>query len=275
MTALTDVSETLLMTLYFRSLETKKPNAIIKDEKAVEVVKNINYDFSMFDQDWKSQVAVAVRTEIIDQAVQEFLFSNPDAIIVNLGAGLCTRFFRLDNGRVQWFEVDLEQVKPSWDKLIGETERHRFIACSVVDFSWMDVISTVIKGDSNQRVLFIAEGLFMYLPEDEVKRVILEIKNRFPSSEILIEVIGKYLANNTQLHRSVAQTNAKFKWGADDCKELETWEPGIQLVAQWYFSDRHRDRQGWLKFLSYIPAVRQQAKVGHFKLSNAYPPHSI
>ena len=267
---LTDVSETLLMTLYFRNLETQRQDAIISDEKAIDIVKGIEYNFSKFDEDWKSQVAVAVRTEIIDSAVQKFLDKTPKAIIVNLGAGLCTRFFRLDNGQAQWFEVDLEQVKSSWDKLIGEAERHHFIACSVTDFSWMDVISNALQ-DSDSQMLFIAEGLFMYLPEDEVKKVILEIKNRFPGSEIVIEVIGKYLAKNTQLHRSVAQTDAKFKWGANDCKELETWEPGIQLINQWYFSDRHRDRQGWLlKLLGYIPSVRQQAKVGHLKLSHTY-----
>lgn len=264
---LTGVSETLLMTLYFRALETQRPDAIIRDKKAIELVKRIDYDFSKFDVDWKSQVAVGVRTEIIDRAVQKFLEKTDDAIIVNLGAGLCTRFFRLDNGQAQWFEVDLKQVRHVWDNLIGEDNRHRFIDCSVLDFSWMDVVSNTLQNGDSQRVLFIAEGLFMYLPEDEVKKVILEIKNRFPSSEIVIEVIGKLLAGNTQVHRSVAQTNAKFKWGVNDCKELETWNPGIHLIAQWYFSDLHRDRQGWLKFLGYITFFKQQAKVGYFKFS--------
>lgn len=267
MTKITGVSETLLMTLYFRNVETQRPDAIIRDEKAIELVKRIDYDFSKFDDDWKSQVGVAIRTEIIDRAVQKFLEKTPAAIIVNLGAGLCTRFFRLDNGQAQWFEVDLEQVRPFWDNLIGETDLHRFIACSVLDFSWMDVVSDALQNGNRQRVLFIAEGLFMYLPEDEVKKVILEIKNRFPSSEIVIEIIGKSLAGNTQLHRSVAQTNAKFKWGVNDCQELETWDSGIHLITQWYFSDLHRDRQGWLKFLGYIPFFKQQAKVGYFKFA--------
>lgn len=176
---------------------------------------------------------------------------------------------------MQWFEVDLEQVKPAWDNLIGETERHKFIACSVLDFSWMDVVSNALQNSDRQRVLFIAKGLFMYFTEDEVKKVILEIKNRFPHSELIIEVIGKALASNTQAHRSVAQTKAKFKWGVNDCKELETWESGIHLIAQWYLSDLHRDRQGWLKYLGYIPFFRQQAKVGHFILKpNFYPSHN-
>lgn len=263
-TKLHGVSETLLMTLYFRALETQRQDAIIRDEKAIELVEKIDYDFAKFD-DWKSQTALAVRTEIFDQLIQKFLQINPNAIIVNLGAGLCTRFFRLDNGLLQWFEVDLKQVEPVWNDLIGESERHQFIACSVLDFSWMDIVSNVHT--DNQPVLFIAEGLFMYLSEDEVKKVILEIKKRFPNSEIVIEILGKYLADNTHLHRSVAKTNAKFKWGVNDCKELETWQPGIHLIEQLYFSDRYRHRQGWLKFFSYLPFFRQQGKAGYFKFT--------
>jgi methyltransferase (TIGR00027 family) len=266
MSKLTGVSETLLMTLYCRSLETQRSDAIIRDEKAVELVKKIDYDFSKFD-DWVIQGGLAIRTEIIDQVVEQFLQKTPDAIIVNLGAGLCTRFFRFDNGQAQWFEVDLEQVQPFWNELIGSSERNQFVACSVFDFTWMDVVSKALQDNNSQRVLFIAEGLFMYFPEAEVKQVILEIKRRFPGSEIVIETLGKFWANNTKLHPLVSRTNAEFKWGIDDCKALETWGPGIHLIDQWYYFDRHRDRHGWLKFLGYIPFFRQQAKTAYLKLS--------
>ena len=43
---LTPVSETLLATVYLRSLETKKPRGIIQDEKSIEIVNRINHDFS-------------------------------------------------------------------------------------------------------------------------------------------------------------------------------------------------------------------------------------
>ena len=42
---LSGVPETMLITLYLRAMETQRPDALIKDEKAVELVKRLGYDF--------------------------------------------------------------------------------------------------------------------------------------------------------------------------------------------------------------------------------------
>ena len=47
----TGVPETMIQTLYARAKETKKQNAKIKDEIAVELMKNLDYDFSIADKD--------------------------------------------------------------------------------------------------------------------------------------------------------------------------------------------------------------------------------
>lgn len=96
---LTGVSETLLLTLYMRSLEAKRANNIIQDYKAVEIVDKIDYNFAHHDSDL-SQAIIVIRTSVIDQLAQGFIEQDPNTLVVNLGAGLCTRFFRLDNGLV-------------------------------------------------------------------------------------------------------------------------------------------------------------------------------
>ena len=119
-TGLQEVSETLLITVYLRNLETKRENGIIKDDKSVEIVNSIDYDFSQFNSQL-NQAIIAIRTEIIDEAVKNFISQNPDAIVVSLVTGLSTRFFRVDNGSINWFSIDLPRVKPVWDSLIGES----------------------------------------------------------------------------------------------------------------------------------------------------------
>ena len=47
----TGVPETMVQTLYARAKETKKQNAKIKDEIAVELVGKLDYDFSKADKD--------------------------------------------------------------------------------------------------------------------------------------------------------------------------------------------------------------------------------
>jgi O-methyltransferase involved in polyketide biosynthesis len=247
MTQLTGVCETLLMTLYCRAQETQRPDAIIRDEQAVKLVPKISHDFSKFE-DWKIQWAVAVRTQIVDATVKRFLERFPDAIIVTLGAGLCTRFFRFDNGKACWFSVDLPPVTALWNELIGCTERNQFITASVTDFNWMEVIQTALKGRSAEQVLFIVEGLFMYLPETEVKQVVLKLQKEFSGCAMIVEVVGDLVVKNPQLIRPVASTGARFVWGANDCSVLETWSSGITLLNQWFYADYRRDRQGGYRF---------------------------
>ena len=42
------VSETLLIPLYNRAMEAQRPDAIMKDEQAVALVKQMDYDFNQF-----------------------------------------------------------------------------------------------------------------------------------------------------------------------------------------------------------------------------------
>jgi methyltransferase (TIGR00027 family) len=264
MDKLTGVPETMLLTLYHRALDTKRPDSIIKDEFAVRFVQQIEHDFSKFD-DWKMQWGIPVRTWLIDTAVRNCLQDYPDTVVVTLGAGLCARALRLDNGQTQWFSIDLEDVQPFWEKLIGESERNRFIACSASNFDW---IEKILEMYPNSTFLFVAEGLFQYLPEVEVKQVILTIQQRFPNSEIIMEVLGKFMVNNTKLHRTVARTGAVFQWGVNDCKGLEAWADGIVLLNQWYSFDYHRERQRYLFLLPYFLGGKGQfGKVAQLKLS--------
>jgi O-methyltransferase involved in polyketide biosynthesis len=259
---LSGVPETLLMTLYHRALETQRADGIICDRPAVEIVKQIDYDFTRFD-DWKIQWGVAVRTELFDNVVQSFLTEHPNGLIITLGAGLCTRALRLDNQQAQWISIDLPPVQPYWDNLIGDSERNHFITRSAIDFTWIDL---VLKAKQDRELLVVVEGLFMYLSEVDVKRIVLNIQQNFPTAQLVVEVSGKFVVNNTWLHRPVAITGAKFNWGINDCREMETWSDGIKLLHQWYFTDYYYRRQAWLVLLPYLLGGKGQLnKVAHFQ----------
>ena len=261
-TELQEVSETLLITVYLRNLETTREKGIIKDDKSVEIVNSIDYNFSQFNSQL-NQAIIAIRTEIIDEAVKNFISQNPDATVVSLGTGLSTRFFRVDNGSINWFGIDLPRVKPVWDSLIGESTRFQYLAYSILDFDWIEKI----KETTSEKIFFVAEGLLFYLSEIEVKQLIINLKNNFTGSEIIFDALGKFLARNSKLNPGVSKTNASFQWGIDNLQEIENWNEGIQLVDRWYYSDEHKNRLGLLRLLKYIPILRRQAKIGHFQFA--------
>lgn len=239
---LTGVPETMLLALYHRALETQRPDRLFADPFAVSFVERIDHDFAKFD-DWRMQWTIPVRTWLIDTAVREFLERSPGATVVTLGAGLCTRALRLDNRGAQWFSVDLECVRPFWQSLIGDSARNHFVTGEVTDFSWIDQVVGAVRDGP---VLVVAEGLFQYLPEASVKEIVLTIRDRLPGAELVLDAFGDFTVENTRLNHTVAATGSVFRWGLNDCKDIETWADGIELLDQWYLMDHHPERQGYM-----------------------------
>ncbi len=263
MVKLTGVSETLLVPLCARYHETLKADGIIRDEKALEIVKLLEVDCERFAEMPAIQLGIAIRTEILDRETRKFLAANERAAVVNLGAGLCTRFFRVDDQKVLWFELDLAEVGRVWDQIFSDTERHHRLLFSVLDFRWLEQIRLQARG---RRLLFIAEGLLMYFTAAEVRRLVLRISEEFPGSEMLLEAMSPLMARNTRRHPAVSQTSATFKWGISSVREMERWDQRIKFVDEWYYLDQHGKRWGWMRLLALVPPLRKQMKVGHLRL---------
>ncbi len=116
-TNLSGVTETLLITLYIRAMETQRPDALIKDVQAVALMKKISdaglYDFRGMKSlrlSEENRLVIILRNREFDRLARDFLRRNPEAVVVHIGCGLDTRFERVDNGRVEWFDLDLPEV---------------------------------------------------------------------------------------------------------------------------------------------------------------------
>jgi methyltransferase (TIGR00027 family) len=263
MDALGHISETLFIPLYARALETQRPGGIINDPISVSMFQQLDYDFTKFGWMWAAQTGIGIRTEIIDQITTAFLAAHPAAIVVNLGAGLCTRFFRLDNGRVQWYELDLPEVIQFRRRLLPAVDRHRELTVSAMDFGWMKSIPR----EPGDPVMVIAEGLLMYFPEEEVRDLVVHIGRAFPGAEMIVEAISPMLAKSSRIHPLLSKTRARFRWGIVSLKQAEAWAPGIRLLAEHYLFDYYPARWKFLRWFELISPLRRQMKIAHLQLS--------
>ncbi len=105
------------------------------------------------------------------------------------------------------------------------------IPSSVTDTGWIDSISP-----GGRPVLVIAEGLFMYLEEEEVRALILALKKSFPGCELVFDAYSTLTVKRVTKHPSLKKTGVTIKWGIDDATEIEKWAKGIRLVEEWYFT---------------------------------------
>lgn len=250
------VPETLTIPLYMRARETERPDAIIRDEKALEMVARIDYDFTRFKDTLPSQTGIAIRTEILDEGVNEFLSRHPRCVILNIAAGLDTRYLRLgldQRESIRWYDLDLPETIALRRQFFNETARHHFIAASALDTAWM---ATIERGEPPAPVLCIIEGLLMYFTEDQVKALLRALAEHFPGGEALLEVIGVSQAANTHLSDAVSKTNAAFQWGIRHTAEIGTWDARLRCVGDTSIYDRHAERWTGIEDRAPLPNLR-------------------
>ena len=201
---LTGVPETMLQTVYARAKETKTRGAI-HDEKAVELVEKLDYDFSLADKDTPMHSGVIARTIVLDRLVKEFLEQHPGAIVVNIACGLDTRCYRL-NGYTHWYNLDLPETIAVREKLLPESGCVTAIAQSAME-PWGNQIK-----EQDVPVLIIIEGLTMYLTEADVKQIFAVISERFLQATVLVETMNPAVVKRFK-EKSIDASNAKFTWG--------------------------------------------------------------
>ena len=134
----TGVPETMVQTLYARAKETKKQNAKIKDEIAVELVERLDYDFSRADKDSAMTYGVIARTIVLDRMVRQYLEKHENTVVVNIACGLDTRCYRLKGKYLRWYNVDLPETMKIRQQFLPETGPIYQIAKSAMDDSYVD-----------------------------------------------------------------------------------------------------------------------------------------
>jgi O-methyltransferase involved in polyketide biosynthesis len=239
-------------------MESQRPDALVRDPRAVELVGQLDCDFSGVQRLKNEQVNYLLRMREFDRLAAAFLAEHSAGVIVDLGCGLDTRFERVDNGQVDWYGFDLPEVIELRKQLLNETPRSHFIGCSVLDFSWMDALS----GQTGKPILFLAEAILVYLEEADVKRLVQTLARRFPGAELVCDVYSPVVIRFHPRQSIVAQP----RWGLKDDRELEAWSPGIRLLSQWYYFDKPEPRLGAFQLMRHIPFIAKAVRIVHYRL---------
>ncbi len=239
---LSGVQRSLLFCLWARAKISKMDNPILNDSKAVEIVENlIDYDFGIIEAasfPLILSVAAVVRAKMFDNTIKKFMMERPEATIVNLGAGLDTTFFRVDNGSIKWYDLDLPDVIEIRKKVIPETDRMKCIAKSLLDTNWTEDIKDVQDG-----ILFIAGGLLYYFEETEIKRLFSKLADYFPSGELIFDIMSPFSV--VKFNNGLQNSGISAKWGFDDTNVFSKWDPRITILEDYTFYSRIENKNYW------------------------------
>ena len=219
------VQETLFITLAARARETQRKHPVLRDPRAVELLQSIDYDAAKYGRSAGGFVTV-LRTAIIDFWVREFLAAHPAATVVELGTGLNTRFERVDNGQVHWFDLDLPDTIELRRNFFADTGRRRMVAASALDEDWLPAVA-----QSRGPYFFVAEGVLVYLPEDQVMAALARIAARFPGALVALDTYPRRTFD--QQHKLAARKgmDARWAWACDDPRSLERFGLEVRQSA--------------------------------------------
>lgn len=234
------VEDTLFVPMLGRIYASEKFPNILKDEKALELKEKLPKKLK--GQDTQTQytlMASAVRSTNMDRYIQDFMKRNPDGIIVLLGAGLETTYFRNDNGRNQWYEVDLPSVIDYRKELIGESERDICIAADAFGNEWIEEIR---KTYPENPILVTASGLFYYFEEEKVVNLFKKLKE-YGQVELLFDTVNSSgMKRMSKYMKQVGHEDAAMFFYVDKAEDLANKIGGSVLKEEPYYA--HTERKG-------------------------------
>lgn len=267
-THLTPPEQTAMLTLYARALDYRARRPILGDQLADDVVGQLDYDFAGLGVQTSVMCQTALRAKMLDDRVRAFVTEHPDAVVVDLGAGL-------DSGRdrvtppetVDWYHVDLPGISALRVQTLPTNDRSHVVAASLAEPGWADPIP------ADRPTILLADGLFAFLTEPVIIGILRRITEHFAGGELTFNDYGRIGPLSRAAVRLYPQKMFKdvgSQWGYPGFKDAhhpETWDPELHLVEEASLTHAPEvDRfPGWLRVATRImgrsPATARKARI--------------
>lgn len=253
------VQETLMIPLYARKICSELYPSLYRDETALRLAEEIDYDFSDLEKKSGSLMQrfgfleAAMRQNDLAYEVRDYLRSHPRAAVVNLGCGLDSTGRSCDNGSCKIYNLDFPNVIEVRNELLPAGEREENIPCNLNDTAWFEKI------DASEGVVFFAAGVFYYFLKEQVRALVCAMAESFPGGVIVFDAANR---KAVKLMLKTWLKDAKIKnvgayFAVSDAKtELSAWDSRLSVSSRGYmlgYNDlRDPSVSGFFRFLSKV-----------------------
>jgi O-methyltransferase involved in polyketide biosynthesis len=242
---LSNISKTAINTLIMRAVESEEKFSKFNDPMAVGLLERLILKASEEDKKWisgwkkryaspfsRNRKAGIQRVNRLDEGADNFIGRNSPCIVINLGCGFDTRFWRIKNSECKYIELDLPDVIEIKRDLFGDKISYELIGCSVFDPDWIDHI--ILNGNKN--ILFIAEGLLYYLPKNEVVKLFQQISQKVKNSQIVFDTIPDMFTKGVWKWIGNRFMGTSWTFGIKNNTEVESFASGLKVISVDKFS---------------------------------------
>ncbi|MHA3018737.1 class I SAM-dependent methyltransferase [Mycobacterium sp. BMJ-28] len=216
----------MLATFYAKALDADLPNPILHDRWAKQIVDRIDYDWSRTTITPRNSAAVTTRSAHFDHWTRQFLAAHQDAVVLHVGCGLDSRYFRVAPGAgVDWYDIDYPDVTALRGQLYPSPQGHHLVAASVTDPGWLAEIP------ADRPVLMLGEGLTMYLTAADGVALLRRVVAQFPTGELQFDAFSRFGIRTQWSNAVVRRAGATLHWGITRPEEIIAAVPGVRLLA--------------------------------------------
>ena len=251
--------ETLIIPLFARKVCSELYPNLYRDETAIRLIDEIDYDFSEAEKKSNSlmqrfgALEVAMRQNDLAWEVRDYLKSHPTAAVVNLGCGLDSTGRACDNGSCKIYNLDFPDVIAVRNELLPTGEREENIPCNLNDTAWFSQI------DASGGAVFFASGVFYYFLTEQVKALAQAMAGAFPGGVLVFDAANrtavKMIAQTWLKSAKIKDVNAYFAV-SNAPKEIGAWDSRLKVTSRGYmlgYNDlRDPSVSGFFRFLARV-----------------------
>ena len=253
------VQETLIIPLFARKVCSELYPNLYRDETAIRLIDEIDYDFSEAEKKSNSlmqrfgALEVAMRQNDLAWEVRDYLKSHPTAAVVNLGCGLDSTGRACDNGSCKIYNLDFPDVIDVRNELLPAGEREENIPCNLNDTAWFSKI------DASGGAVFFASGVFYYFLTEQVKALVQNMAGTFYGGVLVFDAANrtavKMIAKTWLKSAKIKDVGAYFAV-SDAPKEIGAWDSRLKVTSRGYmlgYNDlRDPSVSGFFRFLARV-----------------------
>ena len=182
---------------------------------------------------------------------RHFIAEHPDAVVVQIGAGLDARYERLGKPRITaWYDLDLPEVIEVRRMLLPESDNH-YLGASMFDEAWMNTVAA-----HGKPVLLVIEGVLMYFEEAQVQDFFKQVARRLPNVQLAFDTIPKAYIGQSKRHDALGKMDKppEFRWAISGTDDIRRLMPGVEIIEEAGLSSVCKPRYPWLLRLVYATA---------------------
>ena len=231
------VQETLMIPLYARKMCTKLYPNLYRDEAAVRLMREVDYDFTALEKKSASLMQrfgfleAAMRQNDIAFEVRAYLKAHPNAAVVNLGCGLDDTGRRCDNGSCKIYNLDFPDVIRVRDALLPAGDREESMPCDLNGGAWLSKI------DASNGAVFFAAGVFYYFLAEQVRALLQKMADAFPGAAIVFDAANaravKLMLKTWIRDAEIKDVGAYFAVSNAQA-EIAPWDRRFQVSSRGY-----------------------------------------